>query len=372
MPEIIRQHLIDPIACTRCNTCADTCPSAAISYKKNRYIVDPVVCNGCGDCIEDCPSGAIDHWRMVPADEVYSLAQQIAWPELAAADPELGGDDGGSGAILFPPSAPALARVVSVTSLVGAGATQDIRHIVLDLGDTPFPFVEGQSVGIFPPCPAGDEQPALRLYSIANAHRGEGEGANRVTLAVKRVTHDHDGNAYAGLCSTYLCALAAGDDVGVVGPYGTHFLMPADDVAPLLWIATGTGISPARAMIEKRLTTATAGAGPIHLYYGARTPADMAFHDDLAGLGAAIGFRPAFSRDPGQPKTYVQDTLRQNTAEVIALLDHPDARIFMCGLKGMEAGVFAALTEICAATTKPWDKRAAEMAAEHRLLIETY
>ena len=61
----IRQHLIDPEICIRCNTCEETCPVDAVSHNDDNYVVDAAICEACMDCIAPCPTGAIDNWRMV-------------------------------------------------------------------------------------------------------------------------------------------------------------------------------------------------------------------------------------------------------------------------------------------------------------------
>jgi len=43
---IIKQHLIGPEICIRCNTCETTCPSGAISHDDN-YVVDATKCKLC-------------------------------------------------------------------------------------------------------------------------------------------------------------------------------------------------------------------------------------------------------------------------------------------------------------------------------------
>ena len=80
--EVIRQHLIDPEICIRCNTCEETCPIDAITHDARNYVVDPSICNGCNACISPCPTGAIDNWRKVPRDRAYSLEEQLAWDTL--------------------------------------------------------------------------------------------------------------------------------------------------------------------------------------------------------------------------------------------------------------------------------------------------
>ena len=63
---ILKQHLIDPEICIRCNTCEATCPVNAITHDDNNYVVRADVCNGCMACISPCPTGSIDNWRAVP------------------------------------------------------------------------------------------------------------------------------------------------------------------------------------------------------------------------------------------------------------------------------------------------------------------
>ena len=69
---IVRQHLIDPEICIRCNTCEETCPVDAITHDDNNYVVDVEKCNFCMDCITPCPTGSIDNWRVVNKLDVYS------------------------------------------------------------------------------------------------------------------------------------------------------------------------------------------------------------------------------------------------------------------------------------------------------------
>ena len=42
---VLRQHLIDPEICIRCNTCEATCPIGAITHDDRNYVVKPDVCN---------------------------------------------------------------------------------------------------------------------------------------------------------------------------------------------------------------------------------------------------------------------------------------------------------------------------------------
>ena len=82
--EVLRQHLIDPEICIRCNTCEETCPIHAISHDSRNYVVDPAICKACMVCVPPCPTGAIDSWRQVVRSEAYGLAEQLEWDALPA------------------------------------------------------------------------------------------------------------------------------------------------------------------------------------------------------------------------------------------------------------------------------------------------
>ena len=79
---LIRQHLIDPEICIRCNTCEATCPVGAITHDSRNYVVDAEKCNLCMACVPPCPTGSIDNWRTVPAATAYSVEAQLGWDEL--------------------------------------------------------------------------------------------------------------------------------------------------------------------------------------------------------------------------------------------------------------------------------------------------
>ncbi len=80
----IKQHLIDPEICIRCNTCEETCPVDAITHNADNYVVDASKCNFCMDCISPCPTGSIDNWRVVVG--AYSVDDQYTWMELPTQD----------------------------------------------------------------------------------------------------------------------------------------------------------------------------------------------------------------------------------------------------------------------------------------------
>ena len=86
---VIKQHLIDPEICIRCNTCEAICPVKAISHDSNNYVVDAAVCNLCMACISPCPTGSIDNIVVRVMANRLDRADRLAG---VAADADLGVD----------------------------------------------------------------------------------------------------------------------------------------------------------------------------------------------------------------------------------------------------------------------------------------
>ena len=194
-PAVIRQHLIDPEICIRCNTCEATCPTGAITHDDRNYVVRADVCNCCMACIAPCPTGSIDNWRTVPKALAYAdrgsahlgraaaeltpeqlaaegvsaeaVAAVVAEPVLAVQPEAAAGEAPFNSAAfgstvppwsaahaytnLFGPKSPTTATVVGNVNCTEAGFHSQTHHIVLDFGAMPFPVLEGQSIGIVPP-----------------------------------------------------------------------------------------------------------------------------------------------------------------------------------------------------------------------------
>ncbi len=397
------QHLIDPEICIRCNTCEETCPIDAISHDSRNYVVDFAICNGCKACVSPCPTGAIDNWRSVAPDHPYSLADQLGWDALPAADaapptegPALPDEvrriteiaaagHGGTATAprsaaqpyvnLFTPEKPAVATVTGNFRLTDDNASSDIRHIVLDFGPVAMPVLEGQSIGIIAPGLDENGKPHhVRLYSVASPRDGERPRYNNLAITVKRVTEDHEGRPVRGVCSNFLCDLEKGDQVKVVGPYGTTFLMPNHQGASLMMICTGTGSAPMRAMTERRRRRiALKEGGELMLFFGARSSGELPYFGPLMKLPADfIDINLAFSRVPGQPKQYVQDLVRARGDKVVRLLQDENCYVYVCGLKGMETGVIEAFRDVCRAHGLDWDALRPRLLEASRFHIETY
>ena len=419
---VIRQHLIDPEICIRCNTCEATCPVGAITHDSRNYVVDADKCNFCMACVPPCPTGSIDNWRNMPKVRAYSVADQLTWDVLpeelsteqlaeagvaadavpaaepvapslpAAADGQTAFNSAQYGATVPPWSAahaytnlygPKAAQKTVTATCTGnvrvteVGKEYDTHHIVLDFGAAPFPVLEGQSIAIVPPgVDANGRAHHPRQYSIASPRNGERPGYNNLSLTIKRVLEDHQGNPVRGVGSNYMCDLQVGDKVEVIGPFGASFLMPNHPRSNIVMICTGTGSAPMRAMTEWRRRLRKAGkfeGGKLMLFFGARTPQELPYFGPLQSLPKEfIDTSFAFSRQEGQPKTYVQDLLRQRAADLAPLLADANSYFYVCGLKSMEEGVVLALRDVAQQAGLDWDTVGAALKREGRLHLETY
>lgn len=425
---VIRQHLIDPEVCIRCNTCESLCPVKAITHDDRNYVVDAAKCNLCMDCIAPCPTGSIDNWRMVPRRIAYSIEAQLGWNELPAEllPEQLGVEEVSiletealtttSTASSMPPGAeygvPQDATFISAqygatippwsaahpyTNLYGLKAVEksiiatvmgnvrvtdvgqeyDTHHIVLDFGSMPFPVLEGQSIGIIPPgTDDNGRSHHPRQYSVASPRNGERPGYNNLSLTIKRVLQDHQGNPVHGVASNYMCDLKVGDKVEVIGPFGASFLIPNHPRSNIVMICTGTGSAPMRAMTEWRRRLRATGkfeSGKLMLFFGARTKEELPYFGPLQNLPKdLIDINFAFSRTVGQPKRYVQDLIRERAADVAAFLADSNSYFYVCGLKSMEEGVVLALRDVAVNAGFSWESVGASLKKEGRLHLETY
>ena len=113
--------------------------------------------------------------------------------------------------------------------------------------------------------------------------------------------------------------------------------------------------------------------GKLMLFFGARTPQELPYFGPLNNLPKDfIDIEFAFSRETGKSKRYVQDAMRDRSADVAAQLKDGNTSFYVCGLKSMEEGVVMALRDIAQNAGLDWDTVGATLKKEGRLHLETY
>ena len=168
-----------------------------------------------------------------------------------------------------------------------------------------------------------------RMYSISSS---QAMHADNVQTTVRVVRYETHGRERQGLASGHMGDRAP---VGAGFPIFLHanaaFRLPDDSDTPVIMIGPGTGIAPFRAFLEER--QATGQRGDNWLFFGEqRRSLDYLYQDQFEAMhrdGLLTRLDTAFSRDQAK-KVYVQDRMRENSAEIYAWLER-GAYFYVCG-----------------------------------------
>ncbi len=190
----------------------------------------------------------------------------------------------------------------------------DVVRVLLRLPPSAgFSFIPGQYIDVIGP--GG----VRRSYSLANASFAD----KQLELHIRAV----DGGA---MSQYWFGPAKANDLLRLNGPLGTFFLR---DVAglDLVFLATGTGIAPVKAMLESMHDfAAEKQPRSVTVLWGGRTPQDLYF--DVAAIPGRFNCVPVLSRADAQwtgARGHVQQAL------LAALPDLGQAAVYACGSDAM-------------------------------------
>lgn len=202
------------------------------------------------------------------------------------------------------------ARIVSIESLA-----PDIVRVVLRTPPASLlRFLPGQYVDVL-------ADGVRRSYSLANAPRVDGT----LELLIKRYVGGH-------LSGYWFERAQVNDLIRIEGPLGTFFLR---DAAPsdILFLATGTGIAPVKALLEELAADPARAAGHrIRVFWGNREAENFCW--DPVELGLDIGFHHLLSGADtgwGGKRGYVQESAVADGINV------DDTVVYACGSTAMIA-----------------------------------
>ena len=212
--------------------------------------------------------------------------------------------------------------------------TPNVNHFVFNCDNTPaFNFLPGQFITIHFEV---DDKLVRRSYSIAN----EPKQNNVIEFAAGYVAD--------GPGTKLLFNLKPGDSININGPFGRLILK--DEIPKrYIFVATSTGVTPYRAMIEEIKIRLTANPDlNIVILQGVQKREDVLYLDDflaLTKLFPQVIFRAQLSREQQQNLNkhehvgYVQSAFPE-----LAL--NPDQDIvYLCGNPGMIDDAFSYLKE---------------------------
>ncbi|WP_067682591.1 2Fe-2S iron-sulfur cluster-binding protein [Nocardia miyunensis] len=92
----------------------------------------------------------------------------------------------------------------------------------------------------------------------------------------------YPGGRFAGLLDD---GISVGDEMSLTGPYGS-FTLKEGHVLPLVFIGGGAGMAPILSLL--RHMSETGNTRRVHFYYGARTPRDLFYLDEILDIGAQL------------------------------------------------------------------------------------
>ena len=119
--------------------------------------------------------------------------------------------------------------------------------------------------------PGTDEH---RSFSMATTMSTPGE----VEFLIKK----YPGGKFSALLDS---GLSVGDEITMTGPYGS-FTLKEGHVLPVVCIGGGAGMAPILSLL--RHMSETGIHRPVRFYYGARTPADLFYLDEIVALGQTL------------------------------------------------------------------------------------
>lgn len=177
-----------------------------------------------------------------------------------------------------------------------------------------------------------------RSYSIATVAGAAANAAGLIEIAVSYVE--------GGAATQRLSALAPGEIVQASGPYGRFVLATADRNARYLLVATGTGVTPYRAMLPELERLHGERGIEVVLLQGARAGAELLYAHEFDAFAAAhpwFRYLPCLSREPRlQPG---REDRRGHVQHAFAELAPDPARdiAYLCGNPDMVDAGFEAL-----------------------------
>ena len=207
-------------------------------------------------------------------------------------------------------------RIVSIERL-----SPDIVRVVLKTPPaSPMRFLAGQYVDVI-------AEGVRRSYSLANAPRGD----SLLELIIKRYA--------GGVLSEYWFERAKVNDLlRIEGPFGTFFLRE-EGPTNIVFLATGTGIAPVKALLEELATDPDRAAQHrLTVFWGNREAESFCW--DPVGLGLDVGIHHLLSGTDANwsaARGYVHDAaIRQG-------IDPDDTVVYACGSNAMITSARAAL-----------------------------
>jgi len=183
-----------------------------------------------------------------------------------------------------------------------------------------------------------DEEEVFRSYSVANILKSNTDDINRIELAVSWVE--------GGLATLKLSDMKVGDSIKAGAPYG-RFCLTDKKWQRYFLVATGTGVTPYRAMTNE-LKQRIADGAEVFIIMGARDESGLLYADEfrdnannIPGYNYVSCLSRASMKNPSELdfQGHVQTYLQQLDFDV------DNDVVYLCGNPAMVDDSFALLKE---------------------------
>ena len=213
-----------------------------------------------------------------------------------------------------------------------------VRHLAFERVDgQPLAFVPGQFLQIH--FHYADGTATKRSYSVGTVGDGSSP-VQRIEIAVSYVE--------GGAATQLLGELPHGGVIDASGPYGRFCLQAGDANGRYLLLATGTGVTPYRAMLPQIQALLQQGEREVVLLYGARNETELLYGEEFEAFAQAnpgFTFHGCLSRAPrAMPRPSDRQGHVQNVLAELAPSAGRDIA-YLCGNPNMVDAAFTALKD---------------------------
>jgi propane monooxygenase reductase subunit len=223
-------------------------------------------------------------------------------------------------------------RVTSLESMTGDIVALRLEPVEPEV----FDFKPGQYADLT--IPGTDE---CRSFSMASTP----QTPNQIEFLIKK----YAGGKFAALLDE---GIDIGDEISLTGPFGSSTLKDGH-VLPVVCIGGGAGMAPILSLV--RHMSETGNTRPVHFYYGARTPNDLFYVDEIRELGQKLvdfTFVACVSESAGVQSSENVSVEEGNVTDVVQRLEPgiDKAEVYLCGPPPMVDAALA-LLDVCGTPT---------------------
>jgi NADPH-ferrihemoprotein reductase len=190
-----------------------------------------------------------------------------------------------------------------------------------------------------------------RLYTIASSAKMHPQDLHiAVSLSADKLPN---GKTKMGVTSAFLDLSRKTGQMATARIFtrDSSFIMPKDPKIPFIMCGPGTGVVPFLGFIQERSLMKKEDLSEATLYFGCRERnSDFIYRDEMATAKDNKIISELYiclSREPNEPKTYVQQELQKHKDHLENLLLKQGGYFFICGSTSMGRDVNAVLKSVC-------------------------